>query len=63
MALYCGIDLHATNHLVVVIDDKDQRVLEKRLTNDVSITVDTLGPYRDQLVVTIWVGPAYDSVS
>jgi transposase len=49
MALYCGIDLHATNHLVVVIDDKDRRVLEKRLANDVSITVDTLGPYRDQL--------------
>ena len=43
MALYCGIDLHSTNHLVVVIDDKDRRVLEKRLANDVSITVDTLG--------------------
>jgi hypothetical protein len=49
MALYCGIDLHATNHLVVVIDDEDQRVLEKRLANDVSITADALWPYRDQL--------------
>ncbi len=49
MALYCGIDLHSTNHLVVVIDDEDRRVLEKRLANDVSITVNTLAPYRDQL--------------
>jgi len=49
MALYCGIDLHSTNHLVVVIDDEDRRVLEKRLVNDVSITVNTLAPYRDQL--------------
>ena len=49
MTLYCGIDLHATNHLVVIIDDEDRRVLEKRLVNDVSITVDTLGLYRDQL--------------
>ena len=49
MALYCGIDLHSTNHVVVVIDDEDKRVLEKRLANDVSITVATLAPYRDQL--------------
>ena len=49
MALYCGIDLHSTNHLVVIIDDEDRRVLEKRLVNDVSITVNTLTPYRDQL--------------
>jgi len=49
MELYCGIDLHATNHLVVVIDETDRRVLEKRLANDISITVDTLTPYRDQL--------------
>ncbi len=49
MTLYCGIDLHSTNHLVVVIDDEDRRVLEKRLVNDVSITVNTLAPYRDQL--------------
>ncbi len=39
MALYCGIDLHATNHLVVVIDERDRRVLEKRLANDVSLTL------------------------
>lgn len=49
MALYCGIDLHATNHLVVIIDDEDRRVLQRRLANDVLITVDTLAPYREHL--------------
>ena len=59
MALYCGIDLHSTNHLVVVIDDKDRRVLEKRLANDVSITVDTLGPYRDRNIGGATKHPGY----
>jgi len=49
MSLYCGIDLHSTNHLVVVIDETDRRLFEKRLPNDVSITVEALAPYRDEL--------------
>ena len=48
MSLYCGIDLHSTNHLVVITDEEDRRVLEKRLANEVSITIDTLSPYRDR---------------
>lgn len=27
MALYCGIDLHSNNHVVVVIDQEDRRVV------------------------------------
>jgi hypothetical protein len=34
MALYCGIDLHSDNHLVVVIDEQDRRRVEQRLPND-----------------------------
>ena len=49
MSLYCGIDLHSTNHLVVITDEEDRRVLEKRLANELSITIDTLSPYRDEL--------------
>ena len=49
MSLYCGIDLHSTNHLVVVINETDRRLFEKRLPNDVSITVEALAPYRDEL--------------
>ena len=38
MSHYCGIDLHSNNHVVVVIDDEDKRVLEKRLISDLSLT-------------------------
>ncbi len=49
MAHYCGIDLHSSNHVVVVIDEEDKRVLEKRLGNDLSLTLEALSPYRDTL--------------
>ena len=49
MTLYCGIDLHSNNHVVVVIDDKDQRVYERRLANDLSRTIQALTPYEDTL--------------
>ena len=37
MLLYCGIDLHSNNHVVCVIDDKDHRLLEKKLNNDAEL--------------------------
>jgi transposase len=49
MAHYCGIDLHSNNHLVVVIDDEDKRVYEKRLANDLSLTLQALQPYMNTL--------------
>ncbi len=50
MALYCGIDLHSNNHVVVVIDEEDRRVVEKRLPNELAATLQLLEPYRDELV-------------
>ena len=49
MSHYCGIDLHSNNHFVVVIDDEDKRVLERRLPNDLSVTLKTLSPWRESL--------------
>ena len=49
MSHYCGIDLHSNNHFVVVIDDEDKRLLEKRLPNDLSVTLKALAPYRETL--------------
>jgi len=49
MSHYCGIDLHSNNHFVVVIDADDKRVLEKRLNNDLSLTLEVLSPYRESL--------------
>lgn len=49
MSHYCGIDLHSNNHVVVVIDDEDRRVYERRLSNDVSLTLKALAPYAETL--------------
>lgn len=49
MPLYCGIDLHSNNHAVCVIDDDDQRLLEKKLDNDLELTIRALSPFRKQL--------------
>src|SRR5688572_27787938 len=46
MKLYAAIDLHSNNHFLTIIDDKDSRLLEKRLPNDLSVTLKALEPYR-----------------
>lgn len=49
MTLYCGIDLHSNNHVVVVIDEQDRRLVEKRLPNDLEATLRLLAPYAEEL--------------
>ena len=49
MPHFCGIDLHSNNHFAVIIDDEDKRVLKKRLNNDLSLTLETLSPFRESL--------------
>ena len=49
MRHYCGIDLHSNNHVVVIIDEADKRVYEKRLSNDLTLTLKALEPYRNTL--------------
>ncbi|HNP25682.1 MAG TPA: transposase [Nitrosomonas sp.] len=49
MQHYCGIDLHSNNHVVVVIDEEDKRVFEKRLCNDLSQTLRVLSAYQETL--------------
>lgn len=53
MSLYCGIDLHSNNHVVVVIDEEDKRLYEKRLPNDLCETLRALDPFKDRLVSTV----------
>lgn len=50
MKLYCGIDLHSNNHWLTIIDEQDGRVVERRLANELSVTLQTLKPYREELV-------------
>lgn len=49
MTLYCGIDLHSNNHVVVIIDEQDRRLEERRLANDLNLTLSLLEPYCDVL--------------
>lgn len=49
MSHYCGIDLHSNNHVVVVIDEGDKRLYERRLANDLALTLRALAPYKGTL--------------
>jgi transposase len=46
MKLYAAADLHSNNHFLTVIDENDTRILERRLPNDLAVTLKTLDPYR-----------------
>ena len=50
MKLYSAADLHSNNHFLSIIDEQDKRILEKRLPNDLAVTLKTLEPYRAELV-------------
>jgi len=47
---YCGIDLHSNNSVVIVSDDEDGIVLQKRLANDLGQIRGVLEPHREELV-------------
>ena len=49
MTLYCGIDLHSNNNYICVINDKDKRLLEKKLDNDAEQVIQALKPYKRRL--------------
>lgn len=49
MTLYAGIDLHSNNCVVVVLDDRDRVLLEKRVCNDLDRVEGLLAGYRAEL--------------
>lgn len=50
MRLYCGIDLHANNSVVAVMDERDHAVFERRLPNELPVIVEALSPFRADLI-------------
>jgi transposase len=46
---YCGIDLHSNNSVVVVSDEEDRVLLQKRLPNDLGQVRAALEPHREEL--------------
>ena len=53
MTLYCGIDLHANNSVISVIDDHDAVVYEKRHANNLGQIRDVLESFRDDLFACV----------
>ena len=49
MSLYAGIDLHANNSYLAIIDETDEFVLSKRHRNDLGAICQALEPYRDDV--------------
>src|SRR5229473_2559589 len=49
MKLYGAIDLHSTNSVVVVIDEEDKIVYQKRLPNDLALILKELCVYQSRL--------------
>jgi transposase len=49
MTLYCGIDLHANNSVVAVLDEHDQTIYEQRLPNELATIIEVLSGYQPEL--------------
>ena len=46
MKLFGAIDLHSNNNVTVLIDEKDEVVYRKRLSNDLPLILEQLSPYQ-----------------
>ena len=49
MQLYCGIDLHAKNSYLAIIDEQRQRIFKRNVTNDRQAILSFLAPYKPEL--------------
>ena len=47
--LYGGIDLHANNSVIIILDEQDQEVFRKRVPNELPILLTQLAPFRKEL--------------
>lgn len=49
MKLYAGIDLHANSSVVVVIDEEERSLYQKRVHNKLEEVLEVLAPYQETL--------------
>ena len=49
MSLYCGIDLHSNNQVIVVTDEEDKKLEDKRIDNNLEVTLKLLSPYKKKI--------------
>ena len=58
--LYGGIDLHANNSVIVLLDGADQVLVQKRVCNDLEVILALLAPYRERLEPGLVVESTYN---
>ncbi len=49
MRLYAAIDLHSNNSVLVILDEQDRVVYERRLRNDLPLILGQLASHREGL--------------
>jgi transposase len=49
MKLYAGIDLHANNNYLAIIDEKDTRLYKKKLPNQPDVILAELEPFKNEI--------------
>src|SRR2546423_13403632 len=49
MPLYGGIDLHANNSVIVLLNEQDEVIYRKRLANDLPTILEQLAPYHTEM--------------
>jgi transposase len=49
MKLYCGIDLHSNNSVIVILDETDQMIYHKKLNNDLDQILSSLKPFESAI--------------
>ena len=49
MPLYGGIDLHANNSVIVLLNEQDEVIYQKRLPNDLPTILEQLAPYHAEI--------------
>jgi transposase len=47
--LYAGIDLHSNNSFLVILDETDKVMHQKRLSNDLTMILEELTPYKEAI--------------
>jgi len=49
MPLYCGIDLHSTSSYLLILDERDKVIRERKLPNRLEVFLGELEPHRGEL--------------
>jgi len=49
MSLYGGIDLHANNSVIVLLNEQAEVIYQKRLSTDLPMLLEQLAPYHTEI--------------